>query len=342
MAQHPPSYGTNFTPTIHRTPSGPTDPTTTSLPTPFIVAIIGAGKGLGRQIALSYAKAGASGIVISSRTQTDLDSLEGELKAVGKKGGVEVWKKVCDVQNMKEVEEVARGTGEKFGRVDVVVSFFCFFFFLIFFSFIYIFTPTNPPSQIANAGIISPYITTPTSPEQTSSPPTSRLPIGLIEDIEFERILNTNLLGSWRVAHTFLPLLLSSSDGMQACILITSIASHLSHSSLTPVSYNLSKMGMNRLVEHIHRDHGERDGVQAFAVHPVSCFISSFRFFEGLGVFFLTSCTTSHFFFFSRAESSQKEQNGTTRRKMETFGPAVRSHLPYSLPPLPSPSPAAF
>lgn len=28
---------------------------------------------------------------------------------------------------------------------------------------------------------------------------------------------------------------------------------------------------MNRLVEHIHRDHGERDGVQAFAVHPVSC-----------------------------------------------------------------------
>lgn len=141
MAQHPPSYGTNFTPTIHRTPSGPTDPTTISLPAPFIVAIIGAGKGLGRHIALSYAKAGASGIVISSRTQADLDSLEGELKAVGKKGGVEVWKKVCDVQNMKEVEEVARGTGEKFGRVDVVVSFFCFFscFFSFLISFLFLF-----------------------------------------------------------------------------------------------------------------------------------------------------------------------------------------------------------
>lgn len=151
MAQHPPSYGTNFTPTIHRKPSGPTDPTTISLPTPFIVAIIGAGKGLGRQIALSYAKAGASGIVISSRTQADLDSLEGELKAVGKKGGVEVWKKVCDVQNMKEVEEVARGTGEKFGRVDVVVSFlFCFFSFLfsfflsVIYMYIYIFPPLTP------------------------------------------------------------------------------------------------------------------------------------------------------------------------------------------------------
>lgn len=153
MAQHPPSYGTNFTPTIHRTPSGPTDPTTISLPTPFIVAIIGAGKGLGRQIALSYAKAGASGIVISSRTQADLDSLEGELKAVGrKKGGVEVWKKVCDVQNMKEVEEVARGTGEKFGRVDVVVSFFVsfsflslsfLFSFLLFYIYIYTHIHTN-------------------------------------------------------------------------------------------------------------------------------------------------------------------------------------------------------
>lgn len=137
MAQHPPSYGTNFTPTIHRMPSGPTDPTTISLPAPFIVAIIGAGKGLGRQIALSYAKAGASGIVISSRTQADLDSLERELKAVGKKGGVEVWKKVCDVQNMKEVEEVARGTGEKFGRVDVVVSFL--FSFLLSLSFLFSF-----------------------------------------------------------------------------------------------------------------------------------------------------------------------------------------------------------
>lgn len=146
MAQHPPSYGTTFTPTIHRMPSGPTDPTTISLPAPFIVAIIGAGKGLGRQIALSYAKAGASGIVISSRTQADLDSLEGELKAVGrKKGGVEVWKKVCDVQNMKEVEEVARGTGEKFGRVDVVVSFFSFLSVISLYIYIYTYSHQLTP-----------------------------------------------------------------------------------------------------------------------------------------------------------------------------------------------------
>lgn len=84
---------------------------------------------------------------------------------------------------------------------------------------------------------------------------------------------------------------------------------------------------MNRLVEHIHRDHGERDGVQAFAVHPVSCFILVVFVFLRDWIFFFSDFS-HNFFFFSRAESSQKEQNGTTKHKMETFGPAV-STLPY-------------
>lgn len=43
---------------------------------------------------------------------------------------------------------------------------------------------------------------------------------------------------------------------------------------------------MNRLVEHIHRDHGERDGVQAFAVHPVSLLLLLFYFSFGSFVLF--------------------------------------------------------
>lgn len=91
---------------------------------------------------------------------------------------------------------------------------------------------------------------------------------------------------------------------------------------------------MNRLVEHIHRDHGERDGVQAFAVHPVSLFHLVVFVFLRDWIFF-SDFSHNFFFFFSRAESSQKEQNGTTKRKMETFGPAVRT-LPYPIPFLPS------
>lgn len=128
---------------------------------------------------------------------------------------------------------------------------------------------------------------------------------------------------------------------MQACILITSIASHLSQSSLTPVSYNLSKMGMNRLVEHIHRDHGERDGVQAFAVHPVSCFISSFRFFEGLDSFFLTSYTTS----FSSSQGRSPHRRNKTAPRNAKWRHLVQWYVPtYPIPFLPSlhPSPQTY
>ena len=38
-------------------------------------------------------------------------------------------------------------------------------------------------------------------------------------------------------------------------------------SAVTPFTYNLSKMGMNRMVEHMAVDHKDQ-GIQAFAVHP--------------------------------------------------------------------------
>lgn len=97
------------------------------------------------------------------------------------------------------------------------------------------------------------------------------------------------------------------------------------------MSYNLSKMGMNRLVEHIHRDHGERDGVQAFAVHPVSCFILVvFVFFEGLGVFFLTSYTTSSYSSSSQGRSPHR-RNKTAPRNAK-WRHLVQRYVPYPLP----------
>ncbi|MGV0034200.1 MAG: SDR family NAD(P)-dependent oxidoreductase, partial [Candidatus Azotimanducaceae bacterium WSBS_2022_MAG_OTU7] len=45
--------------------------------------VTGAGKGIGRGISLQLAKAGAD-LVISSRTQEDLDSLAIEIEALGR------------------------------------------------------------------------------------------------------------------------------------------------------------------------------------------------------------------------------------------------------------------
>ena len=120
MAQFPADWGMQFTPTIHSKPDGPTDPNNIKLPANFVVVVTGAGKGLGRQIALAYAKAGAKGIVISSRTKGDLDTLEAEVKKVNIE--VEILSQTCDTQNGEQVKALAKATDEKFGRVDVVVS----------------------------------------------------------------------------------------------------------------------------------------------------------------------------------------------------------------------------
>ncbi|KAK3072449.1 hypothetical protein LTR53_006776 [Teratosphaeriaceae sp. CCFEE 6253] len=226
----PRDYGLRFTSTIHTHAEGSTDPRNNQVHTNFVVVVTGAGKGLGYHIALAYAQAGAKGIVVASRTESDLVKLEKDIQAINPATTVLV--QTCDTQDDGQVRRLAEATKAKFGRLDVV---------------------------IANAGIISKYIKDADGGE--------RLPIGIVEDSDFERVINTNFLGSYRVAKYFVPQLIETNDGPQAYVCITSLAGHTSSSFVTPIAYNLSKTASNRMVEHIHHDHG-KDGVQAFTLHP--------------------------------------------------------------------------
>ncbi|KAK3683246.1 hypothetical protein LTR37_020421 [Vermiconidia calcicola] len=116
----PPTAGIDFTKTIHNKVEGPTDPTNNKVIQPFVVCVTGAGKGLGFHIALSYAKAGASGIVISSRTQSDLDALSKELKQAN--SDIDILGQTCDTMNEEDVGRLAEATRERFGRLDVCVA----------------------------------------------------------------------------------------------------------------------------------------------------------------------------------------------------------------------------
>lgn len=228
----PDHWGFKFTETIHSKPEGPTDPNNIKLHSKFVVLVTGAGKGLGYNIALSYARAGAKGIIISSRTQSDLDKLAAEIKSVNSK--VEVLSQTCDTMKDSDVEHLAKVTKDQFGRLD---------------------------AAIANAGIISRYI--------TKSDGKEYLPVGIADDPDLPRVLETNLLGSWRVAKNFIPMLQATADGPQAFAVITSIASHMKDSAFTPLAYVLSKIAINRMIECIKNDHGEDGkGVMAYAVHP--------------------------------------------------------------------------
>ncbi|KAK1073202.1 hypothetical protein LTR74_001911 [Friedmanniomyces endolithicus] len=230
MITLPQHWGVRFTPTVHTHAEGPTDPINNKLHPNFVVVVTGAGKGLGYHIALAYAQAGAHGIVIASRTQSDLSRLEEEIKSTAPDSIVLV--QTCDTQSDDDVKRLADATKARFGRLDVVV---------------------------ANAGIISKYLEGPDG--------SKRLPIGVVEDSDFDRVINTNFMGSYRVAKHFVPQLVETTDGLQAFVCITSLAALTSSSDLTPIAYNLSKIGNNRMVQHIHNDH-KKDGVQAFAVHP--------------------------------------------------------------------------
>jgi NAD(P)-dependent dehydrogenase (short-subunit alcohol dehydrogenase family) len=234
--------GIDFTAITHEKAEGSTLPTSNPPPyTPFNVVVTGAGKGLGRAISLAYAQSGVTGICISSRTQSDLDSLEQEMLAVAP--NLDIFSRICDTSDPSAVSALSIACAEHFeDQIDVV---------------------------IANAGIISKYL-------NDDSETDRQLPKGIIEDDDFLRVTSINYLGSYYTAKYFTPLLLkrkapanSSSDAdlVRAFVVITSLAGHVPQSAATPVAYNVSKLANNRMVECMANDHG-KEGLLAYAVHP--------------------------------------------------------------------------
>ncbi|OCT53545.1 NAD(P)-binding protein [Cladophialophora carrionii] len=234
----PPHYGMQFTNTLHQKAEGPTLPENNPSPG-YIVVVTGAGKGLGVYISLAYARAGVTGICISSRTQGDLDALEKQLVEVNPK--LEILSSLCDTTKPEAVKSLAEQVRQKWkGRLDVVV---------------------------ANAGVISKYVydVDPVTGEKSNR----RLPRGIVEDDDFQRVIDINLLGSYYVAKYFTPILVAPENpsAVRSYIVMTSLASQLTQSNFVPTAYNVAKLANNRMVEHMAEDH-KAQGLLAFAVHP--------------------------------------------------------------------------
>ncbi|WP_185982806.1 SDR family oxidoreductase [Aureimonas mangrovi] len=82
-----------------------------------IVAITGAGRGIGRATALNLAARGAR-LVLGARTEDEIATVSGEIED---KGGSVVFRRV-DVIRRADLEALAGLAQDRFGRLDVIVN----------------------------------------------------------------------------------------------------------------------------------------------------------------------------------------------------------------------------
>lgn len=79
--------------------------------------VTGGGRGLGEQIAIAFAEAGANVVVCSRKVENCIEVSE-KLKQIG----VESLALKCDVTNPEDVKQVVETTLEKFGSIDILVN----------------------------------------------------------------------------------------------------------------------------------------------------------------------------------------------------------------------------
>ena len=82
-----------------------------------VCVVTGAGRGLGRAIALAYAAQGAD-VVLAARTRSDLEGVAREIEAKGRRAAVYV----TDVTEPAQLQTLADSAIGAFGRIDVWVN----------------------------------------------------------------------------------------------------------------------------------------------------------------------------------------------------------------------------
>ena len=114
--------GVDFVSTNHSDTYATIDPLKADL-TGRIVVITGASRGIGRSIAISYAKAGASGFMVLARS--DLAHLEDEILAAAEKAGrnsPKIFRAQVDITDRAAVEKVVKESLSMFGHIDILIN----------------------------------------------------------------------------------------------------------------------------------------------------------------------------------------------------------------------------
>ena len=82
-----------------------------------VAVVTGAGRGIGRAVAIAYARMGAD-VVCVSRTEKNSAKAAAEVEALGR----QAWPLAVDVSDTAAVDAAAKGILESAGRVDILVN----------------------------------------------------------------------------------------------------------------------------------------------------------------------------------------------------------------------------
>lgn len=82
-----------------------------------VAIVTGAGRSIGRGIALAFAEAGAD-VVCTARTGSEIESVASEILKLGRKA-IAI---PCDVCEAKQIEAMVKKAVEAFGRIDILVN----------------------------------------------------------------------------------------------------------------------------------------------------------------------------------------------------------------------------
>lgn len=81
------------------------------------VVVTGGGRGIGRAIAIEFAKEGAN-VVIAARTESEVEETEKKVKETGSNG----FAAITDVTHENDVSKLMESTIRKFGQIDILVN----------------------------------------------------------------------------------------------------------------------------------------------------------------------------------------------------------------------------
>lgn len=195
--------------------------------------VTGAGRGIGRAIALSLAEAGAD-VALAARTPSDLEHVVAEIRALGSRA----FAVPTDVSDSNQIESMVEATLKQFGNIDVLVN---------------------------NAGI---NLRLPLVPLPDGVPDWLRVPRDpdtSITDDEWQRVLSVNVSGVMYGCRAVAPHMIARSKGK-----IINVSSVQGKAAVPYYSaYAVSKAAVNMLTRVLALEWA-RHGIQVNALCPGS------------------------------------------------------------------------